>query len=111
MPHGLANSVLLPIVLEDYGEAVYKKLSELSVATGVAEENDSEKDAALKFIDAVKDKNKRLGIPETISGIDEKDIPKMARYADKEGNPLYPVPKLMDFKELEKFYYKVKDRS
>ena len=35
------------------------------------------------------------------------DIPRLAKYADKEGNPLYPVPKLMDDKELRKFYYKV----
>lgn len=34
-------------------------------------------------------------------------IPKLARYADKEANPLYPVPKLMDAKELERFYYDV----
>ena len=27
--------------------------------------------------------------------------------ADREGNPLYPVPVLMDRKELEKFYYEV----
>ena len=28
--------------------------------------------------------------------IKEEDIPKLAHYADKEGNPLYPVPVLMD---------------
>ena len=28
IPHGLANSVLMPIVLEDYGEKIYKKLYE-----------------------------------------------------------------------------------
>jgi len=110
VPHGLANSVLLPIVLEDYGDVIYKKLYELSIVAGVANENDSKETAARKFIDAVKNMNKSLGIPETISGIEEKDIPQMARYADKEGNPLYPVPKLMDYRELEKFYYKVKDR-
>ena len=32
----------------------------------------------------------------------------MAKYADKESNPLYPVPKLMDRKELEQIYRKVK---
>ena len=32
----------------------------------------------------------------------EEDIPVMAKHADKECNPLYPVPKLMNTKELEK---------
>ena len=37
--------------------------------------------------------------------ITEEDIPKLSHYADKEANPLYPVPVLMDAGELEKFYY------
>ena len=49
----------------------------------------------------------KMNIPKKIKGIKAKDIPRLAKYADKEGNPLYPVPKLMDDKELRKFYYKV----
>ena len=37
--------------------------------------------------------------------IREEDIPKLSHYADKEANPLYPVPVLMNAHELEKFYY------
>ncbi len=48
-----------------------------------------------------------LDIPEKIKGIRKKDIPRLALYADREGNPLYPVPRLMDDTELRKFYYKV----
>ena len=55
--------------------------------------------------------NKRMNIPEKISGIEKNHIPQMAKYADKEGNPLYPVPVLMSAKELEKFYYKIADWS
>jgi alcohol dehydrogenase class IV len=40
-----------------------------------------------------------------VSAIKEEDIPKLAHYADKEANPLYPVPKLMDANELEEFYH------
>ena len=42
-----------------------------------------------------------------IKEICKEDIPKLARYADKEANPLYPVPVLMDAKELELFYNKL----
>jgi hypothetical protein len=31
----------------------------------------------------------------------------MVKHADREGNPLYPVPVLMGKKELEKFYHSV----
>lgn len=111
VPHGFANSVLLPIVLEEYGEAAHKKLHQLAEAAGIADKNDSDSAAAEKFINAVKELNRRMNIPETISGIKKEDIPLMALHADKEANPLYPVPKLMNAKELEKFYYAVADWS
>ena len=37
IPHGLANAILLPHVLEEYGETIYKKLAKLAVAAGIAE--------------------------------------------------------------------------
>lgn len=61
--------------------------------------------AAEKFINAIKEMKKRYGIGDCVPEIREKDIPKLARYADKEANPLYPVPVLMDADELEIFYY------
>lgn len=107
VPHGLANAVLLPFVLEEYGESIYKKLHELAIAAGIADKETSDEDAAKTFIQAIKDMKLRYNIGDTIDGIKEEDIPKLAKYADKEANPLYPVPVLMDAKELEKFYYMV----
>lgn len=107
VPHGLANAVLLPFVLEEYGESIYKKLHELAIAAGITDKETSDEDAAKAFIQAIKDMKLRYNIGDTIEGIKEKDIPKLAKYADKEANPLYPVPVLMDAKELEKFYYMV----
>ena len=111
IPHGLANSVLMPIVLEEYGDSVHKKLHELGIVAGVCDTTDSDKVGAEKFISAIKAMNKRMGIPEKLSGILAEDVPLMARYADKEANPLYPVPRLMNAKELEKLYYNVADWS
>ena len=107
IPHGLANTVLLPILLEAYGERIHKKLYELAVFSGVAEKEDSYKAAAEKFIAKIKTLNKNMEVPEKLQGIKEEDIPVMSKHADREGNPLYPVPVLMNAKELEKFYYKV----
>lgn len=109
-PHGLANSVLLPFVLETYGESAEKPLHKLAVAIGISDKNESDHEGAVKFIDAVKEMKKDLNIGDTIAGIKEEDIPELARYAEKEGNPLYPVPKLMDAKELEQFYYMVMEK-
>ena len=107
IPHGLANSVLMPIVLEDYGEKVYHKLKKLAVVAGVASEADSDQTAAGKFIAAIRTLNRNMGIPEKLSGIREEDIPEMAKHADREANPLYPVPVLMNARELERYYRRV----
>ncbi|MGN1082012.1 MAG: iron-containing alcohol dehydrogenase, partial [Candidatus Avispirillum sp.] len=109
VPHGFANAVLMPIVLKEYKEAAYKKLHRLAVAAGAATESDTPKEGAEKFISAIEGLNRRMNIQNTISGIKEEDIPKMAAYAAKEANPLYPVPKLMNRKELEKFYRMVSE--
>ncbi len=105
VPHGLANAVLLPFVLEEYGDAINGKLARLAQAAGIAASDMPEKEAAAAFIQAIKDMKKRFDIGDTIPAIREEDIPSLAHYADKEGNPLYPVPVLMDAHELEKFYY------
>ena len=105
VPHGLANAILLPHVLESYGKTIYKKLAALSVAAGIATCETPVEEAALRFIQAIKDMKTRFGIGDTIPQIREEDIPKLSHYADKEANPLYPVPVLMDAHELEKFYY------
>lgn len=110
-PHGLANAVIMPYVLEAYGKSAYKKLHEIGIAVGVSDKNDSHEIGAKKFIKAVRDLNKRIGIPDKLTGIKKSDIPQMARNAEAEANPLYPVPKLMARKELEKFYYIIADWS
>jgi len=111
IPHGLANAVLLPIGLEIYGKTVYNKLHELGIAAGVTTADVSRERGAKDFIRAVRALNRRMNIPETLSGIRKEDIPTMVRHADREANPLYPVPVLMDRKELEIFYYKAADWS
>ncbi len=104
IPHGLANAVLLPEVLESYGSCIHKKLHMLGCAAGVCTEQDSIKAGAGKFIASIRTLNKNMGIPDFLFGIQERDIETMSVHAAKEANPLYPVPKLMTRKELEAFY-------
>ena len=108
-PHGLANTVIMPYVLEAYGKSVYKKLYQLALNARICNKNDSYETGAKKFIEAIKKLNSVMGISNKIEGIKRKDIPALSKHAEKEANPLYPVPKLMTRKELEKFYYKIAD--
>lgn len=105
VPHGLANAILLPLVLREYGSCIDKKLHRLAIAAGLADKNTPDHEAAELFIRAIEEMKERLGIVNIVKEIQETDILKLAHYADKEANPLYPVPKLMDASELEKFYY------
>jgi len=52
-----------------------------------------------------------MNIQTSFKEIHKQDIKTISKHADKEANPLYPVPKLMNAKELEKFYYKFSDWS
>ena len=107
MAHGLANAVLLPKVLRAYGEGVTKPLAELARAIGMGENNMSDKDLAEMIISHIEGMNRRMQIPDVLDCIRTGDIPEMAKHADNEGNPLYPVPVLWDGKELERLYYLV----
>ena len=61
---------------------------------------------AEKFIDAIKTEC-RYGNPRINRRHKKEDIPPLAKHAEREPNPLYPVPKLMSRKELERFYYTI----
>jgi len=108
VPHGLANAVILPYVLELFGQDAHQPLSELADEIGITEPRDTVSEKAVKFIEAIKTLNRDMGIPDKIEGILDKDIPLMAERADKEANPLYPVPKLMDRDELEQIYHLIR---
>lgn len=107
LPHGLTCAVLLPTVLEEYGKKVYKKLAVLATECGIAQKTDNKQTAARKFISWVYEMNEYLGIPKGFAEIREEDVDGMSRFADKEGNPLYPVPVLWGRNKLKDIYGKV----
>ena len=111
IPHGLANAVLLPYVLEAYGESAHKKCKDIALVMGLVEAGTPADIAALALIVEIRRMNSAMDIPEKLSGIKKADIPKLAKFAHKEANPLYPVPKLMDVAELERFYYDVMEEA
>lgn len=105
IPHGLANAIILPHLLEYYGDSIYEKLSSLANIVGIV--GISPKEKAERFIQWIKDLNKSMGIPNRVAGIKEEDIPTLVKRALSEANPLYPVPKFMDEEEMNEMYHQI----
>lgn len=101
VPHGLANAVILPYVLEFCRKDAERKLAKLAVAGGIGFRGESEEELADRFIEKVKNMNKEMGIPDHIKELKESDIPLIARRALNEAHPSYPVPRIMSQQECE----------
>ena len=109
VPHGLANAIILPYVLEYYGDSVHQPLAELAELVGIADPADSTEQNAKKFIEAIKNLNERMDIPKKVSGIVESDIPLLVDRAFSEANPLYPVPRILFKDDLFQLYQLIKE--
>jgi len=107
--HGLANAIILPYVLKKFGAKIHKKLWKLGVHAGLFDEKTSKEDGAKIFIEKIEELNNKMDIPTTIPEIQEEDIKILAKTAEHEANPLYPVPVLWTAKDLEEIYYQVKN--
>lgn len=101
VPHGLANAVILPYILEFSRKDAEGKLAALAIASGIGNASESNEELSYRFIEKVKTMNKNMDIPLTIKEIQINDIPLIAERAVKEANPDYPVPTIMNQKECE----------
>ena len=105
LQHGMINAIILPIVLEEYGDAVTKKLAQIADVIGIDGQTDQQK--AEHFIKKLKELNQVLGIPTSIPEIQEADIHYLATGAEKEGNPTYPTPVTWDVRKFEEVIRKI----
>ncbi|MFQ3547810.1 MAG: iron-containing alcohol dehydrogenase [Termitinemataceae bacterium] len=106
-PHGLANAVILPYVLDYFGPAVWPRLGRFARETGIAPASSTDEQAARICIEQIKTMNHAMNIPDTIDTITETDIPTLVRRALKEANPLYPVPRILGPRDLTELFYRV----
>jgi len=111
VPHGLANAVILPYVLEAYGAAAEKRLANLARASGSISSSTDEAvnasdDAAVAgaFIALLRELNAELGIAARLDGIVEADIPALVEHALREANPTYPVPRIWAEADMERLF-------
>ena len=103
-PHGVANAIILPTVMEYNADAVGEKLRDVAKAMGVeGTENMSEAEYKKAAVDAVKKLSEDVGIPKDLKEIEKpEDVDFLSQSAMDEacrpGNPR--DPKLEDIKEL-----------
>ena len=123
VPHGKAMAILLPHVLKAFGSSAEEKLAELADHCGLSAEYGVDHDdrtggcacpayGAMKgkttnngkarlFIEWIENTKRSMDIPDRFDCIKEEDVETIAKWADAEANPLYPVPKIFDRKQLE----------
>ena len=93
IPHGVANALLLPIVMEYNMPAAIDKYVEIARAMNVYQPGMSKEEAAQAAVDAVKSLSIRVGIPQTLTeiGIKAEDLDRLAEAANADvctpGNP------------------------
>lgn len=102
-PHGFANAVVMPYVLDFSMPACTARLATLAAASGLQREGDSDVALAQKFIDRIRSLNAGFGIPEKLDALTADDIPGIARAALKEAHGTYAVPRYMDAPACETF--------
>ena len=88
IPHGVANALLLPYVMEYNAEAAPEKYAEIAATMGIEVKKMSTRQASAKAVERVTFLRDSFGIPAKLSslGTRKQDIPQMAQDTMKSGN-------------------------
>lgn len=106
-PHGLANAIVLPHILEFSKENILERLAKLAEVSGLKQDNDTKEDLAQKFIDKIQKMKREYDIPDKLKELKKDDIPSIAREALKEAHFTYAVPRYMDQSQCESIVAKM----
>lgn len=93
IPHGVANALLLPTIMEFNAPAALEKYVSIAKAMNVYKEGMNKEEAASAACEAVRQLSIRVGIPQHLTeiGIKESDLPKLTKSAFADvctpGNP------------------------
>ena len=110
IPHGRANAIILPYVLEFNREASEKRLAKLAREIGLTNaKNDSE--ATDIFIQRIKTLLVELNINTQVQGIQQHDFPDMIEAAFTEEHGMNSIPKYKDYADAERIKKKKKKGS
>ncbi len=106
-PHGLANAIALPYILEYSKDACSDRLAQLAKACNLPIDNRSTLEQAEAFIKHIREMNKALNIPSKLADLKREDIPGIAKSALEEAHYTFPVPKYMNQSTCEAILHKM----
>ncbi|MEH6587430.1 MAG: iron-containing alcohol dehydrogenase [Halioglobus sp.] len=105
-PHGLANAVVLPHVLDSYVASNAEPLAELARLIGLTAAGNDARSLAEQFVAEVRSLLATLSIEPTLAALQTSDIPQLAQDSFAE-NKQYPVPRFLRYEELETLLAKI----
>lgn len=114
IPHGRANAIVLPYVLDLNRKGSQKRLAKLAKKVGIlagGQSNKSDKEIADLLIAEVRALIKSLGIDPTVKGMNTKDFDAIAKAAAKEVSDTYSVPTYMSNAGIKDILKKIKKAS
>eukprot|EP00511_Aplanochytrium_stocchinoi_P009239 CAMPEP_0204867320 /NCGR_PEP_ID=MMETSP1348-20121228/22061_1 /ASSEMBLY_ACC=CAM_ASM_000700 /TAXON_ID=215587 /ORGANISM="Aplanochytrium stocchinoi, Strain GSBS06" /LENGTH=312 /DNA_ID=CAMNT_0052019691 /DNA_START=12 /DNA_END=950 /DNA_ORIENTATION=- len=85
-PHGMANAMVLPHILDFYRAGCADSFADLSVAAGLGTRQDSNDELADRFVQATKDLIRDLEIPTYVKGFPASMVPVVAERALNEAH-------------------------
>ena len=116
-PHGIANAMIMPYVLDFYGKDVYPQLARLAVVSGLGDKSEGDAILAERFKARIKEMHAQFKMPTFVKGLSVSDAESVATRALQEAHgelhsPFwapasywadagYPLPKYMTQEECE----------
>ena len=100
VPHGRANAIVLPYVLEYSKSHCAGRLADLARAAGLGGPQDDDATLADAFITKVRSLNASFGIPAQLDQLNLEDVPRITKAAMKEARTTYAVPRYISSKGM-----------
>jgi alcohol dehydrogenase class IV len=95
VPHGLANAIVMPHVLEFSKPECAHRLAELARISDIGESGSSDAELADAFIARIRKLNADMQIPETVKELKREDFDKIIDRAFSEAHGTYAVPRYL----------------
>jgi alcohol dehydrogenase class IV len=100
-PHGLANAIVMPYVLDYSLPNCASRLADLARLTQTGPASGSDEQLAQAFVQRIRDMNAKFGIPTRLDKLRQHDIPEIASSALAEARFTYAVPRYMDHQKAQ----------
>jgi alcohol dehydrogenase len=95
-PHGLANAIVMPYVLDYSKSKCANRLADLAKACNIGSASGSDEQLAEAFINHIREMQQKFDIPDKLAALQQKDISQIASAALKEARFTYAVPRYMN---------------